>query len=78
MAVETIDRLIELYRTMPACGFHAEYDRRLTLRGRRVGYGGGRHGTVLGIDKDFRLLIRTEQGSTEALDSGEVRCTDIK
>lgn len=78
LAVETIDRLIELYRAMPACGFHAEYDRRLTLRGRRVSYGGGSHGTVLGIDKDFRLLIRTEQGGTEALDSGEVRCTDIK
>lgn len=78
LAVETIDRLIELYHAMPACGFHAEYDRRLTLRGRRVSYGGGSHGTVLGIDKDFRLLIRTEQGGIEALDSGEVRCKDTK
>ena len=48
----------------------------VTLKGRRVSYGSGRHGTVLGVDSDFRLLIRTEQGSTEALDSGEVRCTD--
>lgn len=76
LAVETLDRLIELYRAMPECGFRAEYDRRLTLKGRRVSYGSGRHGTVLGVDSDFRLLIRTEQGSTETLDSGEVRCTD--
>ena len=76
LAVETIDRLIELYRAMPACGFRAEYDRRLTLKGRRVSYGSGKRGIVLGVDSDFRLLIRTEQGSTEALDSGEVRCTD--
>lgn len=76
LAVETLDRLIELYRAMPECGFRAEYDRRLTLKGRRVSYGSGRHGTVLVVDSDFRLLIRTEQGSTEALDSGEVRCTD--
>ena len=61
---------------MPACGFRAEYDRRLTLKGRRVSYGSGKRGTVLGVDNDFRLLIRTEHGSTEALDSGEVRCTD--
>ena len=76
LAVETIDRLIELCRAMPACGFRAEYDRRLTLKGRRVSYGSGKRGIVLGVDSDFRLLIRTEQGSTEALDSGEVRCTD--
>ena len=76
LAVETLDRLIELYRAMPACGFRAEYDRRLTLKGRRVSYGSGKRGIVLGVDSDFRLLIRTEQGSTEALDSGEVRCTD--
>ena len=61
---------------MPECGFRAEYDRRLTLKGRRVSYGSGRRGTVLGVDSDFRLLVRTEKGSTESLDSGEVRCTD--
>lgn len=76
LAVETIERLIGLYRVMPECGFRAEYDRRLTLKGRRVSYGIGRLGTVLGVDSDFCLLIRTEQGSIEALDSGEVRCSD--
>lgn len=76
LAVETIERLVGLYRVMPECGFRVEYDRRLTLRGRRVSYGIGRRGTVLGVDSDFCLLIRTEQGSIEALDSGEVRCSD--
>ena len=76
LAVETLDRLIELYRAMPEQSFHCEYSSRLTLLGREVVLPGGGRGTVLGVDSDFRLLVRTEQGSTEALDSGEVRCTD--
>ena len=32
-----------------------------------------RRAVVLGIDNDFRLLVRYESGETEALISGEVR-----
>ncbi|MFR3290314.1 MAG: hypothetical protein ACLTSG_08680 [Lachnospiraceae bacterium] len=37
--------------------FHAEYLSRLTLLGREVSLPDGVHGTVTGIDTDFRLLV---------------------
>ena len=71
LAVETIDRLIALYKAMPAQDFHAEYARRMTLLGREVTLPGGARALVTGLDKDFRLLVRS--GDRElALDSGEI------
>ena len=71
LAVETIDRLIALYKAMPAQDFHAEYARRMTLLGREVTLPGGARALVTGLDKDFRLLVRS--GDRElASDSGEI------
>lgn len=59
LAVETIDRLIALYKAMPAQDFHVEYARRMTLLGREVTLPGGARALVTGLDKDFRLLVRS-------------------
>lgn len=71
LAVETIERLIGLYRVMPEQSFHCEYSGRLTLLGREVGLPGGGRGLVTGIDDDFRLNVRCG-GKVFALDSGEI------
>ena len=53
-----------------------EYRRRCHLIGRKVlavRGGGSEEVTVLGIDDDYRLLVRRENGDTQALSSGEIR-----
>ena len=71
LAVDTLDALIGLYKAMPEQRFHAEYLSRLTLLGREVSLPDGVHGTVTGIDTDFRLLV-SSGGKQLALDSGEI------
>jgi BirA family biotin operon repressor/biotin-[acetyl-CoA-carboxylase] ligase len=54
----------------------AAYRERMFLTGREADVVTGdvsRRAVVLGIDNDFRLLVRYESGETEALISGEVR-----
>ena len=54
----------------------AEYKRRMFLTGREVDVvsgGEARRAGVLGVDDDFRLLVRYDNGETDALMSGEVR-----
>ena len=62
LAVGTLERLIGLYRAMPASDFRAEYSRRLLLTPRP-------EGQPLGVDEDFRLLLRDASGRVTALES---------
>ena len=60
---------------LEAGGFAAEYKARSFLIGQPVNVlrsGDSRPATVLDIDGECRLLVRYEDGSTEALSSGEV------
>ncbi len=62
LVVLTIENLVGLYEAMPSCGFRDEYARRLIMDERA-------QGRVVGIDEDFRLLLKGRDGELVALDS---------
>ena len=65
----------EVYADLETGGFTEEYKARSFLIGRPVNVirgGGTRPATAYGIDDECRLLVRYEDGSSEALSSGEV------
>ena len=64
-----------MYADLETGGFTEEYKARSFLIGRPVNVirgGGTRPATAYGIDDECRLLVRYEDGSAEALSSGEV------
>lgn len=75
--VKTISNFFEMYsyENFRNRAFYAEYDKRLMLKGQNVNYtenGEVKHGTVLGIDHSFNLIIKPENGEPIHLLSGEV------
>ena len=76
LAAEILNRLVPMVDELTAPDILDEYRRRSYLSGQRVLVRRmeeqGREAQVLGLDEDFRLLVRYEDGTTEALDSGEV------
>ncbi len=76
LAAEILNRFFGYYPTLPEKPFFDGYRDRLFLRGQPIeilwGNGAG-SGVCLDVDRDLRLLVRLEDGTTEALHSGEVR-----
>lgn len=76
-AAGIIDRFTGYYRTLAEKPFMEEYRRRSILTGQRVNVyriidGEPESATVLGIDNDFGLVVRYDDGREETLGSGEV------
>ena len=76
LTVEIINRLLEFADDILSPSLLSEYRRRSYLSGQRVLVRrmdeDGRAARAIDIDDDFRLIVRYEDGTTEALDSGEV------
>ncbi len=75
LAASIVDRFFDYYPHLSSKPFYEAYRERLILRGKPVqilwGSGIG-HGTCLDVDRDFRLLVQNEDGTVQALSSGEV------
>lgn len=76
-AAGIIDRFTGYYRTLAEKPFIEEYRRRSILTGQRVNVyriidGEPESAAVLGIDDDFGLVVRYDDGREETLGSGEV------
>lgn len=68
-------RLKRYYEQLPEITFFASYRDRLTGIGSRVLVSepdGMQFGTAVGIDRDFHLIVRLEDGTETALDRGDV------
>lgn len=68
-------RFKRYYEQLPVISFFDSYRDRLTGIGSKVLVSepdGMRYGTSVGIDRDFRLIVRFEDGTESALDRGDV------
>ena len=68
-------RFKRYYEQLPSITFHDLYRERLVGIGAEVLVSeadGVRYGTSVGIDRDFRLIVRFRDGSQSALDRGDV------
>lgn len=68
-------RFKRYYEQLPSITFYDAYRNRLTGIGQRVLVNepdGVRYGTAAGIDPNFRLIVRYDDGTEVALDRGEV------
>ena len=75
LAAEVLNRFMEYYRHLPDTPYSEEYIRRSMLTGKDVTVHKGKEmitAHVLGIDEEFGLKVRYEDGSVEILRSGEV------
>ena len=75
LAAAFLRRFYEIYTALPDRAFAAEYQARSCLVGRRVNVlrgGGSRGALALAVDDACRLVVRYEDGTEEALFSGEV------
>ena len=75
LTAEVLARFWAFYQALPEHPFHAEYCRRSWVVGRDVNVLRGnssRPAHVQGIDEACRLLVEYEDGSQEALSTGEV------
>lgn len=74
LVADVLDGFYELYQDLEPERFWQRYNRRSLLTGRPVQLttsAGTKTVTVEGIDKTFRLLVRDEQGTVQAVSSGE-------
>lgn len=70
-----INNFFKLYKDLKSTDTVDAYRTRLLLKNQKVNYiknGEPKSGTVLDIDEAFQLVIETESGKTEHLQSGEV------
>ena len=70
-----LTRFKRYYDQLPQIAFFESYRDRMIGSGQRVLVSepdGIRYGTAVGIDRTFRLLVRFEDGSENALDRGEI------
>ena len=68
-------RFKRYYEQLPNIGFYESYCDRLTGIGSRVLVSepdGTRYATSVGVDKEFRLIVRYDDGTESSLDRGEV------
>ncbi len=75
LAASILRRFLPLYDHLSDASFFEAYRSRLTLLGKRITVLRGeeeREAEAIGLERDFRLLVRYSDGSTEALSSGEV------
>ena len=75
LAAEILNRLATYLSVLEERPFLSEYRRRSILPGREINIlqgDGSRRAVAIGIDDEFRLLVRYENGEETALNSGEV------
>lgn len=75
LAAGILRRFMALYEKLPQRGYYDEYCRRLMVLGRAVNVhspAGMWSGTALDLDRDFRLLVRGDDGREEWLSTGEI------
>lgn len=75
LAASVCDRFFNYYRALPEKRHLDEYRRRSVLTGRDVtvlSKDEKKHAVVLGIDDDFRIMVKYPDGTEEKLSSGEV------
>ena len=76
LAAAVLDRVMDFYRELPEIGFYDAYKARSFLLGKPVNIlSPGRDpepATAVDIAPDFSLIVRMEDGTTRALNSGEV------
>lgn len=81
LIAEILNHLMPLLENLTSPNILCEYRRRSTIIGQRVyvhrADSPARAALAVEIDNDFRLLVRYEDGTTEALDSGEVSIRNI-
>ena len=75
LAAEIVNRFFDRYGHLADASFYDGYRDRLFLRNKPVqilwGNGSG-EGICLDVDRDFRLIIRREDGALQTISSGEV------
>ena len=75
LAAAFLRRFYEIYAALPDRAFAAEYQARSCLAGKRVDVlrgGRSRGALALAVDDACRLIVRYDDGTEEALFSGEV------
>ncbi len=75
LAASVLSEFYRLYQALPDCDLQAEYAPRLLYVGRDVLVlrgGESRRALVLGADSRCRLLVRYENGASDALSGGEI------
>ncbi len=75
LAAEIYGRFFDLYASMGSDELFEKYRRRLFILGRRISVlrsGSVRPAVVLGIEKNYNLIVRYESGEVESLSSGEI------
>jgi BirA family biotin operon repressor/biotin-[acetyl-CoA-carboxylase] ligase len=75
LTAEVLKRFWDLYILLPGKAFLDEYRKRSVLTGKEVGIVSGdktEKAVVLGIDDDFRLVVRMPDGEERLLSTGEV------
>ena len=73
--VKTVTTFLSLYQSLTDDKIYTEYEKRLMLKKAEVNYtenGEVKHGTVLGVDRSFNLIINKADGKEFHLSSGEV------
>ena len=76
LAARVLDRLMDFYEALPERSFYTAYKSRSFLLGRPINILAvgeePRPATAIDIAPDFSLIVQTEDGKTEHLNSGEV------
>ena len=75
LAAEIYERFFDLYAYMGNDELFEKYRRRLFIIGRRISVlrsGSVKPAVVLGIEKNYNLIVRYENGEVESLSSGEI------
>lgn len=75
LAAAICDTFLKKYTQMNSTELFEGYRRRLFVYGKKVSVINGaniRSATVLGIEKDYKLIVRYENGEVESLSSGEI------
>lgn len=75
VAAEFLNRFMPLYSALPGTDYAEEYIRRSAVIGREINVitpSGTRAALALGMDEDFGLIVRWDNGRTETLNSGEI------
>ena len=75
LTAEILNRFMEYYKHLPDTPYSEEYIRRSMVTGKDVTVHKGKEmlkAHVLGIDEEFGLKVRYDDGSVEILRSGEV------
>ncbi len=80
VAAGVYDEVTDIYKDMLSRRFIEEYRRRSNVIGKQIRYGSGNSfqtGTAIDIDNNGGLIVRTEEGSTITLSTGEISVREV-